>query len=227
MDWGDEEKEENENENENENKSLSSDKIDQDSDNDKRRIKTPKEKLKELILSSYTNTKSSIKNNNYKLIQETLDKIIKNSDKFFSIFGEKEIPILLLELFTIIDEAVNISKEEQKKLTKEKNVAFHNIKKLLNKNKKFEELLNKYKENRPKEDELKKEQENFIEKNVNKSESVSNLTDSEDDDIDIIELMKKDENKTPAERRLKWVKIEKKKPIKEDGKQVPQKKNKN
>jgi preprotein translocase subunit SecD len=190
MDWeDDDEKKEGE---DLENESQSSNKIDQDSDNDKRKVKTPKQKLKELILSSYTNIKSSIKNNNYKQIQETLDKILKNTDKFFSILGQKEMPILLLELFVIVDEATNISKEEQKKLSKEQNVSFHNIKKSINKNKKFEDLIKKYKENRPTEDDLKKEQENFIEKNVNKSETSSHISDSEEDEIDIIELMKKD-----------------------------------
>ena len=220
MDW---EEEEEKKEGEDSNiESQSSNKNDQDSDNDKRKVKTPKQKLKELILNSYSNIKSSIKNNNYKQIHETLEKILKNTDKFFSILGEKEMPILLLELFVIVDEAINISKEEQKKLSKEQNVSYHNIRKSLNKNKKFENLIKKYKENRPTEDELKKEQENFIEKNINKSESISHLSDSEEDEIDIIELMKKDENKTPAERRLKWVKKEKKKPIKEDGKNIKQ-----
>ena len=142
MDW---EEEEEKKEGEDSNiESQSSNKNDQDSDNDKRKVKTPKQKLKELILNSYSNIKSSIKNNNYKQIHETLEKILKNTDKFFSILGEKEMPILLLELFVIVDEAINISKEEQKKLSKEQNVSFHNIRKSLNKNKKFENLIKKY-----------------------------------------------------------------------------------
>ena len=97
MDW---EEEEEKKEGEDSNiESQSSNKNDQDSDNDKRKVKTPKQKLKELILNSYSNIKSSIKNNNYKQIHETLEKILKNTDKFFSILGEKEMPILLLELF--------------------------------------------------------------------------------------------------------------------------------
>ena len=103
------------------------------------------------------------------------------------------------------------------------NTALNNIKKSFVKHKKIEPLIKEYKLKRPSEEELKKEEqaEEEEEKEYNKSEESES-----EEDVDIIRLMKLDENKTPAERRLKWVKKEKKVIEKKDKEEKDEKKRK-
>jgi translation initiation factor 3 subunit C len=97
-----------------------------------------------------------------------------------------------------------MSKEDQKNLSKDNNASFNTLKKVhVRIVKKIGTNLTEYKKKRKTETELEEDLANIIKKSEKKGEE------SDDDDIDILELMKRDEDKEPAVRRLKWVKKEK------------------
>ena len=201
---------------------------DSDSDDQRRRVRTPKQKLKDLIKENYHSIKNSISKNdfsknNYTTIYEKLENTLKNTEKILSTFPKEEIPIFFLELLTLAEESINISKEDQKNLKKEMNTSLNNIKKILIKHKKLENLIKEYKLKRPNEEELKKEE---LEDEEEEKENEKSDESESEEVVDIIKLMKLDENKTPAERRLKWVKKEKKIVEKKDKEEKDEKKKK-
>ena len=185
---------------------------DEESESDSRTIRTPKEKIIELIKDKYNSIKTNIKNQVYKKVLDNFDELQKNNDKINSIFKREEIPAYYYECFALIDDLLNMSKDDQKKLSKENNASFNSIKKVNQRiTKKIGVTLAEYKKNRKTEKELNEDLEKIMKKSAKKGEESS-----DDDDIDIIQLMKRDEDKEPAQRRLKWVKKEKvEKPKKE------------
>ena len=201
-------------------KSDKSDVEDEDSDEDTRKIKSPKEKIKDLIKNKYRSIKNAIKSTNYKGIVEAIDELTKNNDKILSIFKKEEIPPFFYECFLLMEDITNISKEDQKKLSKENNNAVGSLKKGLNRiNKKLGPSIADYKKNRKTEQELDEIEKKEKEENVKKVEKTKKEeVDESDDEIDILELIKRDEDKEPAQRRLKWVKKEEKNETKEKDK---------
>ena len=220
MNWEEDEEESNEINEEEEKKNSQSD---SESGEAKPKVRTPKQKLKDLIKENYHSIKNAIPQKDFSIIYEKFENTIKNLDKILSLFPKDELPIFFLELITIVEESLNISKEEQKSLKKEWNVSYNNIKKSINKHKQIEPLIKEYKQKRPTEEELKKEEQ--AEEEEDKLNEKSSDSENEEE-INIIELMKLDENKTPAERRLKWVKKEKKVVEKKDKEENKEKKKK-
>ena len=202
-----EEKEEKEKKEEKENKEDNKQKEKEDEDeseSDSRKIRSPKEKIVELLKDKYHSIKNAIKNNTYKVVQENFDELMKNNDKINSIFKKEEIPSYYYECFALIEDITNISKDEQKKLTKENNTSLSSLKKnQVRYLKKIGPAYNEYKKQRKNDEELEKDLANIL----GKQKKVGD--ESDDDDDDILELIKRDENKEPAQRRLKWVKKEK------------------
>ena len=177
---------------------------DEESDSDSRKIRTPKEKIIELIKDKYLSIKTGIKNSTLKKVLESFDELQKNNDKINSIFKRDEIPAYYYECFALIDDLLNMSKEDQKNLSKDNNASFNTLKKVhVRILKKIGTNFTEYKKKRKTETELEEDLANIIKKSEKKGEE------SDDDDIDILELMKRDEDKEPAVRRLKWVKKEK------------------
>ncbi len=179
---------------------------DDESESDSRKIRTPKEKIIDLLKDKYNSIKAGIKNISFKTVLENLDELVKNNDKINSIFKKEEIPSYYYECFALVEEITNMSKEEQKKLAKDNQENINSLNSL----KKFQvrilkkigPALSEYKKNRKTEEELEKELANIIDKQAKKAGGES------DDEDDIIQLMKKDEEekKPPELRRLKWVK---------------------
>ena len=195
-----------------------------ESESDSRKIRSPKEKIIELLKDKYQSIKNGIKNNTYKVVHENFDELMKNNDKINSIFKKEEIPSYYYECFALIEDITSISKDEQKKLSKENNNSLSSLKKnQVRYLKKIGPAYSEYKKNRKNDEELEKDLENIL----NKQKKTYEESDDEDD---ILELMKRDENKEPAQRRLKWVKKEKVKEekVKEEkdgGKRIKQIKN--
>lgn len=124
------------------------------SDEDIRVVKTPKEKLQDLIKEKYSKIKSGISNKSFAEIYENFDELMKSSDKIKSLFSDK-IPDNFIRIIFLVEENLNVSKEEKNKLTRADNTAFNNLKKNFNKQiRGFEEALKIYKESKPEEDEL-------------------------------------------------------------------------
>lgn len=182
---------------------------DDDSDNEKRKVRSPKEKFKDLIKEKYLKIKDAKSSQNFVLMHENLEELLKHFDKVLQLFTKNEFPILFLESLVICEEALSLSKDEQKNLKRENNTAFNNMKKVIGKNaKKINELIENYKKDRPTKELIEKELESESEEeDDDKSEESDN---EKEEKIDIIAMIKADENKEPAERRLKWVKKEKK-----------------
>ena len=190
---------------------------DDDSGDEKRKVRSPKEKLKDLIKEKYQKIKKAASTKNFVSIQECIEDLFKNSDKVLQLFKDESFPILFLEAVCICEDSLNLSKEDQKALKRENNIAFNNIKKAYHKGiKKFEEMLKNHKDKRPTQEELELEEKSEDEDESEKSEDDKD----EPGEIDIIELMKMDEDKTPQERRLKWVKKEKVKVVTEKEKET-------
>ena len=182
---------------------------DEDSENESRTILSPKQKIITLIKDKYLSIKNAIKSNTYKPVLDNFDELVKNIDKINSLLKKEEIPSYYYECFALVEEITNMSKEEQKKLTKdnkENNNSLNSLKKFqVRIMKKVGPAIAEYKKNRKTEEELEKDLKNIMSKVAKKAD------DESDDEIDIIELMKRDEEekKEPALRRLKWVKKEK------------------
>ena len=126
----------------------------------------------------------------------------KKIDKINSLLKKEEIPSCYYECFVLIEEITNLSKEEQKKLAKDSQENYNSINSLKKVKvkimKKLGQSIVEYKKNRKSEEELKK----------NLDYLMSKLEKKPDDEIDIIELMRRDEKekKDPDLRRLKWAK---------------------
>ena len=216
MIWSDEEEEkekdqsdeEKEKEKEKDDKKKGNDEEDE-SDSDERKIRSPKEKIIDLIKDKYHSIKNAIKNITYKTVLESFDELQKNNDKINNLFKKEEVPSYFYECFALIEDLINMSKEEQKKLIKdhpekekENNSSLSNLKRIFVRiSKKMGTSFSEYKKNRKNEEQLEEDLKNIMGKEEKKS-------DESDDDIDIIELMKRDEDKKPEERRKKWVKKE-------------------
>ena len=216
MIWSDEEEEkekdqsdeEKEKEKEKDDKKKGNDEEDE-SDSDERKIRSPKEKIIDLIKDKYHSIKNAIKNITYKTVLESFDELQKNNDKINNLFKKEEVPSYFYECFALIEDLINMSKEEQKKLIKdhpekekENNASLNNLKRIFVRiSKKIGTSFSEYKKNRKNEEQLEEDLKNIMGKEEKKS-------DESDDDIDIIELMKRDEDKKPEERRKKWVKKE-------------------
>ena len=124
---------------------------DEESESDSRTIRTPKEKIIELIKDKYNSIKTNIKNQVYKKVLDNFDELQKNNDKINSIFKREEIPAYYYECFALIDDLLNMSKDDQKKLSKENNASFNSIKKVNQRIlKKIGANLVEYKKNRKK-----------------------------------------------------------------------------
>ena len=80
-------------------KSDKSDVEDEDSDEDTRKIKSPKEKIKDLIKNKYHSIKNSIKSQNYKGIVEAIDELTKNNDKIISYLKKKKFRLFFMNVF--------------------------------------------------------------------------------------------------------------------------------
>ena len=182
---------------------------DEASENESRTILSPKQKIITLIKDKYHSIKNAIKNNIYKTVLENFDELAKNIEKINSLLKKEEIPSYYYECFALVEEISNMSKEEQKKLTKdnkENNNSLNSLKKFqMRIMKKVGQAITEYKKNRKSEEELEKDLQKIMNKVAKKAD------DELDDEIDIIELMRRDEEekKEPALRRLKWVKKEK------------------
>ena len=224
--WDDDESEEEENEKKNEKQTQKSE-SDEEEGSESRisRILTQKEKIIDTLRSIYTSINSSIKSQSYKTIFEKVEEFTKNIDKVLSNFTSEEIPAYYYECFALVEDLTSMPKEEQKKLSGENNNYFNNIKKLEIKiTKKIGPGYKDYKNNRKKDEKELEEDLNKIEEYRNKKKEDEDLISvrsyrkpkkkgpKDDDEFDIIELYFKDkaENKDPQQRRLKWVKREKK-----------------
>ena len=224
--WDDDESEEEENEKKNEKQTQKSE-SDEEEGSESRisRILTQKEKIIDTLRSIYTSINSSIKSQSYKTIFEKVEEFTKNIDKVLSNFTLEEIPAYYYECFALVEDLTSMPKEEQKKLSGENNNYFNNIKKLEIKiTKKIGPGYKDYKNNRKKDEKELEEDLNKIEEYRNKKKEDEDLISvrsyrkpkkkgpKDDDEFDIIELYFKDkaENKDPQQRRLKWVKREKK-----------------
>ena len=174
---------------------------DEDSENESRTILSPKQKIITLIKDKYLSIKNAIKSNTYKPVLDNFDELVKNIDKINSLLKKEEIPSYYYECFALVEEITNMSKEEQKKLTKdnkENNNSLNSLKKFqVRIMKKVGPAIAEYKKNRKTEEELEKDLKNIMSKVAKKAD------DESDDEIDIIELMKRDEEekKEPALRR--------------------------
>ena len=155
---------------------------------------TQKEKIINLIKEKYYSIKDAIKNNNYKKAIEDFNELIKNNDKINSIL--KIMPSYYYECFALIEESINSS--NLIKLSKENSYNLNKLKKQLTYHFKKNQHFSNYKKSRKNEEELEEELSKMIQKEISDDES--------SDDFDIIELIKRDEDKTPIKRRLKWVK---------------------
>ena len=179
------------------------------SKNDTRKILSRKEKIIELLKDKYHSIKNGINNNTYKIVHENFDELMKNNNKINSFFKKDEIPSYYYECFALIEDIINISKDEQKKLSKENYNSLNSLKKnQVRYLKKIGAAYSEYIKNRKNDEELEKDLENILKKLKKKDEEQIDYNN------DIIELMKRDEKKGLEERRLKWVK--KKKVIEEE-----------
>ena len=226
MDWTEEEEENDDKSQKSESEEEEKEKIEpkseseeEESDKKVSRILTTKEKIIESLKSIYNSINSGIKSQSYKTIHEKLDELQKLSEKVSSNFTKEEIPAYFYESFALIEDLANITKEEQKKLSGENNNYLNNIKKaIIRFHKKIGPGYKEYKNNhRIKEEKELEEDLNKIEEYRKKKQededmkSISKKTkkkEDADEATDIIELYYKDrqENKDPAQRRLKWVK---------------------
>ena len=91
----------------------------EESEKESRIILSPKQKIITLIKDKYHSIKNAIKNNLYKPVLENFDELAKNINKINSLLKKEEIPSYYYECFVLVEEISNLSKEEQKKLTKD------------------------------------------------------------------------------------------------------------
>ena len=165
------------------------------SEEEKRVIKSPKDKMLEVIKSSYNKIKDFIENKNYVGIGDVFDDMIKQSDKIKNLFDK--FPDLFLRILYLTEESINISKEDRAKLSAKNNTAYNNLKKNFTKQiKNFEDALKTYKENKPSEEQLYEDE---------KADELSDADKSISSASSVVDIIN-DKNEDPAIRRLKWVK---------------------
>jgi translation initiation factor 3 subunit C len=163
------------------------------SEEEKRVLKTPKEKLIALIKENYIKIKDHLEAKNYIGVLECYSEVMKNADKIKKEFGVTDkLPETFVRMLYLVEESLNLPKEEKSKLSQKNNTAFNSLKKETKLMKPFEEAVKTYREFKPSEEELREEEE---EKELS-DESLSDMS-----SVDY-----KDDNQDPAVRRLKWVK---------------------
>jgi hypothetical protein len=219
MIWEEEENSEEENEKVEPKEQKSESDEEEESSKKTNRILTQKEKIIDLLRTTYNSINSGIKSQSYKTIFEKFEDFNKNIDRVLNNFNAEEIPAYFYESLAIVEDLTSMSKEDQKKLSGENNNHLNNIKKLEQKVvKKIGNGYKEYKNNRIKEEKeleedlnkieeyKKKKQEDEESKNIKKK--TKKKKDESDDELDIIELYYRDKanNVEPAQRRLKWVK---------------------
>ena len=221
----DESNEENEEKEEKEEKNIKdenkSDSDEEDSDKKISRILTQKEKLIDTLKSIYHSITNGIKNTSYKEVSEKTEEFQKNIDRIFANFKTEEIPFYFYECFALVEDLINMPKEDIKKLSSENNNYINIMKKaFLRINKKMGSGYKDYKTNKRMKEEKDLEEdlnkiEEYRKKKLEDEESKNSLIKKikkkgpkHDDEFDIVELYlkEKSENKSPAQRRLKWVK---------------------
>ena len=219
MIWEEDENSEEENEKVEPKEKKSESDEEEESSKKTNRILTQKEKIIDLLRTTYNSINSGIKSQSYKTIFEKFEDFNKNIDRVLNNFNSEEIPAYFYESLAIVEDLTSMSKEDQKKLSGENNNHLNNIKKLEQKVvKKIGNGYKEYKNNRIKEEKeleedlnkieeyKKKKQEDEESKNIKKK--TKKRKDESDDEFDIIELYYRDKanNIEPAQRRLKWVK---------------------
>lgn len=131
------------------------------SDGEKRVVKTPKEKLQDLIKEKSSKIRDGIENKSFVDISYNFDELMKSSDKIKSLFSEK-VPDNFLRILFLVEDSLNVmneNSEEKKKLTKADNKAYNSLNRTYAKKiKEFEDALKHYKANKPTEDELEQEE---------------------------------------------------------------------
>jgi translation initiation factor 3 subunit C len=168
------------------------------SEEEKRVLKTPKEKLLSTIKDNYLKIKDNIDARNFVDILQSFDELIKNADKIKKEFGDKLPPFFVRTLY-LVEESLNIQKEDKSRLSKENNTAFNSLKKSFKSAKPFEEAIKNYRESKSKEDYY--EEEAQLSDLSDESKEKSQLSDISSE-VDL----QADKNEDPAVRRLKWVK---------------------
>lgn len=168
------------------------------SEEEKRVLKTPKEKLLSLIKDNYHKIKDNIEERNFVDIVNSFEELIKNADKIKKEFGDKLPPLFVRTLY-VVEESLNIQKEDKSRLSKENNTAFNSLKKSFKSAKPFEEAIKNYRESKSNEDYF--EEEAQLSDLSEMSKERSQLSDVSSD-VDF----QADKNEDPAIRRLKWVK---------------------
>jgi len=164
------------------------------SEEEKRVLKTPKEKLLALIKENYIKLKDHLESNNFIGILECYSDVMKQADKIKKEFGVSDkLPEMFVRMLYLVEESLNLPKEEKSKLTQKNNTAFNSLKKETKLMKPFEDAVKNYRESKPSEEEVREEEE---EDKVLSDESLS----------DVSSVDYKDDNQDPAVRRLKWVK---------------------
>lgn len=201
----DEEKKENESQEEEENESQN----EEESESGTQAITSFKQKILSSLQDKYHSIKEGKKEGKYKKMSEGSDDIFKNIEKINSNFKSEEIPSYLYECICLLEDVINLPKEEQKKLTKENYNYLNNMRKNHGKFlKKIGKEFEEYKKKRKNEEELKQDYEQIYEKFGKKKDKKK---EEADDELDIYQLYEMDklENKPPEERRKKWVKKKK------------------
>ena len=156
MNWVDDEEEEIENKEKDENKEEEKD---EDSGDERRVVKTPKEKLKDMIKDNYKKIKKEKEKGNYMAISESFDILCKHIDKITSTFKKEETPILFNESLIMIEDISNMTKDEQKSAKRDQIGWINSIKRSFNKHiKKCENLFKDYKQHRASEEDIQKEE---------------------------------------------------------------------
>lgn len=165
------------------------------SEEEKRVLKTPKEKLLALIKENFAKFKDHLESKNYIGILEAFNEVMKNSDKIKKEFGTGDkLPDVFIRMLYLVEDCLNLSKEEKSKLSQKNNTAFNSLKKESKLIKPYEEALKSYRDTKPTEDELFGKDEEEELSDLSKSLSDMSSVDYHDD------------NQDPAVRRLKWVK---------------------
>lgn len=116
------------------------------SDDNKRVVKTPKEKLLELMKNSCNKIKDNISSKNFITVNEVFDELVKSFDKIKQLFPEN-LPMFFIKSLFLIEENINMNKEERGRLSTKNNTSLTGIKKTFTKYlKNFEENLKSYKD---------------------------------------------------------------------------------
>ena len=116
------------------------------SDDNKRVVKTPKEKLMEIMKNSCNKIRDNISSKNFIVAGEVFDELVKSFDKIKQLFGDN-LPAFFIKSLYLLEETTNINREERGKLSTKNNTSVNGIKKTFTKYiKNFEENLKTYKE---------------------------------------------------------------------------------